>query len=225
MKNFSLTILSLIAVAFFLQACGGSETKTVETNDAGTTAEAAPTAVTYNVNTQTSTANWSGGNVVGKVHSGTINIASGSFNVEAGNITAGNVAMDMTSIQAIDDGVPNDKLTGHLKADDFFGVEAHPQATFEITAVEAATADSSATHHISGNLTIRGISKEITIPANVSMSDAGLSATSSFSFNRADFEVKYGSGAFFEGLGDKMIKDEVALALNIVAAPAASGTK
>jgi polyisoprenoid-binding protein YceI len=217
------TILSIIAIAslFFMVACGEKGPDTVEAKPEADTAQASSTSATYAVDGAASTLEWIGRKQVGQdMHQGTIAIQSGSMSVEGGNLTAGNFVVDMTAI-TVTDQTPDEKkgyLVGHLQSDDFFNAEAFPTATFAVTKVEAATDDSTATHHISGNLTIRDVTKEITIPANVTISEDKITTSSSFAINRADFNVKYGSATHIVDITkDKIINDELEFNLSMVA--------
>lgn len=213
----------LLSLSLLLVACGGKKEATVATSEEATKAEATAAAVDYAVNTEASTLAWLGKKVTGQ-HDGTIKISNGAFSVEGGNITAGSFAIDMTSIANNDLAESPEmqaKLLGHLSSADFFNVEEHPTATFEITKVDALTGDASGmTHSISGNLTIKGISKQITFPAKVSMADGSFTAEADFNIDRTEWDIKYGSGKFFEDLGDKTIYDDINLKLALNASAA-----
>lgn len=225
------TILSIIAITslFFLVACGGKGPDTVEAKPEAETAQATVTSTTYALDAASSTLAWVGRKQVGQdMHSGTISIQAGSMNVEGGNLTAGNFTVDMNSIQVTDQ-TPDEKkgyLVGHLKSDEFFNAEQFPTATFAVTKVAAST-EAGATHNISGNLTLRDVTKEITIPATITITQDQVSATSNFAINRADFNVKYGSATHIVDIAkDKVINDEIEFSLNMVANnQAAQGTK
>lgn len=160
------------------------------------------------VNLEKSTVSWVGKKVTGK-HGGIINIKEASLEMEDGKLSGGSFTIDMTSIKVTDEGGFAAKLEGHLKSDDFFGVEAHPTASFEITKV--ASLGTPGDYKITGNLTIKETTKEIKFHANVSES----SATAEITVDRSDFNVKYGSGSFFDNLGDKTIYDDFYLTVNL----------
>lgn len=214
----------MTGIALFLAACGGKKEATVATGEKATTAEASATSSKYQVDVATSTLGWTGKKVTGQ-HNGAIKISEGSFSVENGNIAAGKFVIDMTSISNEDLAEAPDmqkKLLGHLSSPDFFNVAEHPQATFEITSVAALNADpNGATHTISGNLTIKGISKEISFPALVSMHDGSFRAEADFNIDRTEWDIRYGSGKFFDDLGDKTIYDDINLRLALSASTAA----
>jgi polyisoprenoid-binding protein YceI len=143
--------------------------------------------------------------------------------VEAGNLVGGNFTINMNSLDNTDlkgtDSYEN--LLGHLKSDDFFSVATHPTATFEITGATAKTGDTTATHDISGNLTIKGITKNLTFPAKVTLGDDKLEATAEFFFDRTLYDIKFNSSNFFENLGDKAINNEIGIKLDLKASKAA----
>lgn len=220
----STLFILMTGLAILLSSCSGKKDATVATSEKGEAAMAAATAQDFMVDVNASNLAWTGKKVTGQ-HDGTIKLSNGKFKVESGNITAGKFTIDMSSIANNDLAEAPDmqkKLLGHLSSPDFFNVAEHPTASFEITKVSALTGDASgATHTISGNLTIKGISKEITFPAKVSMSDGSFSAEADFNIDRTEWDIRYGSGKFFEDLGDKTIYDDINLKLALAASTAA----
>lgn len=221
-RNLFLTFTTALA----LVACS-TDSKTAETGEAGETATASLAAVEYAIDHNASSILWTGRNVVaGKAHTGTINISAGTLSVEGDVLTAGDFTIDMTSIKNTDLGDPTyaAKLEGHLADTAFFAVADYPTASFAVTGVEAVTGEEGVTHHVSGNLTLRGVTKEIKIPANVSITESAVSATADFVIDRSLWNVKYGSGSFFDDLGDNLIEDNIELTLTLAATPAGNPT-
>jgi polyisoprenoid-binding protein YceI len=106
--------------------------------------------------------------------------------------------------------VAAEKLEEHLRSDDFFSIETYPEARFVIKNVSAGM--------VTGDLTVKSITKTITFPAKiVSESDARIVADASIILNRANWDIRYGSGSFFEDLGDSLIDDKVGITLHLVA--------
>lgn len=173
------------------------------------------TATDYTVDTKATTASWLGKKVTGQ-HNGKIQLAKGSVVANNGAITGGTIEIDMTSITCEDltDKEWNDKLVGHLKADDFFGVDKFPTAKFEITKV-AAKKDNDA--DVTGKLTIKGITEEVTFPAKIKLDEKTLVVIAKITVDRTKFGIKYGSANFFEGIGDKAIDNNFELDVNVVA--------
>ncbi len=101
-----------------------------------------------------------------------------------------------------------------MRSDDFFNVEKHPTSIFKITSVSKSK-ETDATYFISGELTIKGITNKITFPATVSMKGDKVNAKATFEVDRSKWDIKYGSGSFFDDLADKMIYDEFELAVNL----------
>lgn len=176
--------------------------------------------VTYTVDTQKSEINWKGTKVTGE-HVGAIQLKEGSLTAEGNKLTGGHFIVDMNTIVNEDlSGEYKTKLEGHLKSDDFFGVEKHPKAIFVIN---KATYKEGSTYEVSGDLTIKGITNPVTFPATVNVEDNQITADATIVVDRAKYDVRYGSGSFFEGLGDKMIYDEFELKVSLVASQAQVG--
>lgn len=168
---------------------------------------------TYKVDTEESTLGWVGKKVTGK-HYGVVNIKSGSIDYSE-NKLSGNFTIDMTSIEAQDlQGEYKTKLENHLKSDDFFSVEKNPTSSLKVNKAESL---GNGKYNITGDLTIKGVTNPITFPATVTVIDGVLRADANITFDRSKWNVKYGSGSFFEGLGDKMIYDDVSMSLSLIA--------
>ncbi len=182
----------------------------------------------YNVATEGDEIAWEGYKTfnVGDAHNGTIQVSEGSFKVEDGSLVGGEFTIDMTSINDLDLAESPDykeKLEGHLKSKDFFAVDSFPTAKFVITGAEAVSADDTtgATHHVTGNLTLRGITKSITIPAEVNMTEDMIAFnTPEFVIDRSQWNVRFRSTAFTEFADiakDKVIDNNIKLQINLEA--------
>ena len=170
--------------------------------------------------------NWAGSKVAGGGHNGTIPVTSGSFTVTDGALSAGEFTIDMTGIKDLDleDAEDNAKLVGHLKSDDFFNVEEYEQAMFEVTGAEP-TAEAGATHTITGDMTIKGITNEISFPATVSQEGDAVTTVASFNIDRTRWKVKFRSKAFPEFANvaaDKIISDEIKIEFSLTGEMAAA---
>lgn len=160
------------------------------------------------VNTETSVVAWKAYKVTGS-HMGTVALKSGTLEFDGEKLVGGEFVVDMPTIITTDlEGDMKGKLEGHLKSDDFFGVEAHPTATLKFTEVKASGKNS---YEVTGDLTIKGITKPITFDVSV----YGSKATATLKVDRAAYDVKYGSGSFFDNLGDKTIYDEFDLVVDL----------
>lgn len=184
------------------------------------TENATAAAESYAIDTEISQINWVGAKLLGKKHTGFMKLKSGNIEVADGNITGGKFTVDMASITDTDLAPEQGKadLEGHLKSDDFFDVAKFPEAIFEITSVKAMSDNPEATHEITGNFTLKGVTKSVSIPASIIISNGQLAAkTPQFVIDRTQWGVQYGSGAL--GLAqDEIINDEVGLQLAIKAA-------
>ena len=213
-------VLILFAASTFMVACGGgSQQEAVETTDEQDI-PVVEASVIYEVE-EGSTLNWRGFKThVPDDHTGMIRIAGGEINMEGENIVAGSFHVDMNSIvltDALKDNEEKSKyLIGHLMSDDFFAVDSFPMSTFDITSVETIESDSvKATHTIRGNLTMRGITKNISFPATVMMHDEKLHIKAdTFTIDRTEWKVMFNSESWIgeitaatkEKLIDKMIE-------------------
>jgi polyisoprenoid-binding protein YceI len=160
-----------------------------------------------NVDVEQSTITWKGYKVTGQ-HEGTIELKEGTLLFEGNKLKGGSFIVDMASITDTDlEGEWKGKLEGHLKSDDFFGVEKHPTANLTITKVEP-----NGDHYtVNGDLTI----KDITNPITFDMTIDENSAKASLNIDRSKFDVRYGSPSFFNNLKDKAIYDEFELNVNL----------
>lgn len=160
---------------------------------------------------------WLAKKVTGQ-HNGTVNLKSGTLSIDKNKLTGGTFVIDMTSIvvEDIENEEDNAKLKGHLHSADFFNTSEFGEASFAITSAKKKKSDEG-NYEITGNLTIKGITNAVTFPANVSVSGDNATATATIVFDRAKFDVRYGSGSFFDNLGDKTIYDDVEMKINLVA--------
>lgn len=205
--------LSLALVASTILASCGSEA--VEATDKKEVAEATVESVAYKVDPAASVLNWHGEKVA-YGHDGTINITEGELTMKGDTVTSGNFVVDMKTVVGTDEGAnPEDmaKLAGHLMSPDFFDAEKFPTSKFEVTGW-AKNADG--THNLSGNLTIKDSTKNISFPATIKVEGEKLTANAEFTINRNDWGVTWGSG-LSGAIGDKIISDDIKFKVNLVA--------
>ena len=166
-------------------------------------------AQTKKVDATKSSITWLGKKVTGQ-HEGTINLKEGALTFKGKNVVGGDFTVDMTSMTTTDlkAGQGKEKLDGHLKSGDFFGTEKFPTATLVFKTV---TAKSTNVYSVSADLTIKGI----TNPVTFDLATTGNSATANVKINRTKYDIKYGSGSFFDNLGDKAIYDDFDLTVNL----------
>jgi len=179
-------------------------------------------AVTVKVNTEdlnnvdivASVLNWEGSKPTGS-HNGTVALKSGGLLIEGGTLTQGVFVVDMNTITNTDmvgsEGAA--KIEGHLKASDFFDVAVYPTAKFVITSV----VDTEGKLAVTGNLTIKDITKNITIPATVATVE-GITTFKSetFTIDRTDFGVVYASKKLDAALKDKFINDLMEMSFSVI---------
>lgn len=164
---------------------------------------------TYKVDTQASSIDWIGRKITGQ-HTGKIKISSGDLLVNGNAIKGGSFVMDMNSMNS-----DSQKLTGHLKTDDFFSVEKNPTSKFVITKVTGAGKDRIS---VTGDLTIKGITQSISFPATVKKEgNAIVAVAKNVMIDRSKFDIRFGSKSFFNDIGDKAIDDNFELGINLVA--------
>ena len=220
-----LSILALSA-AMFIVACKENKTDSATTSTEQTAA--AQTGDNFTVNTDSSTVKWTA------YHKGGLNPrfgtmkTTGTLSAAEGNLTSGTLNSDVNSLLTdpnsvdpkLSDGKTSVDLDGHLKSPDFFDAAKYPSVKFEITKVEdlPATAEKSkvegANKQVSGNLTIKDKTVNVTFPAKVDVTADQVSLVSKFTINRADWGLAYGTDGDPK---DWMISKDVDLDLNIVA--------
>ncbi len=189
------------------------------------------------LNKRVSTLEWTGGlKFINNNHNGNLKIKTGSLFLEDKTNIIGTIVVDMLSMANID--LPDSKkeyLIGHLRSEDFFHVERFPTASLKINNSKILEKQSSGKYNmeVSGDLTIKSITKPITFTAIVDLDSDVKSATGTMQFNRADFGVQYrtemhldDAKSFWnsatttkEALKDKVIKDEIDIKFNIVSVP------
>jgi polyisoprenoid-binding protein YceI len=205
-------ITSFVALAAFavVVGCSKNPAENVPAAEVKTATNGAPALVpvvakTYAFGPETSSIDFVGSKVTGS-HKGGFKKFTGELNViEDRLVPAGNkVVIDMDSTWS-----DSDRLTGHLKNADFFDVPKFPTATFITTGIDKGATNSTVT----GNLTLHGVTKQISFPADIIFTNGAVNLNAEFFLNRNDFDIKY------TGKADDLIRQEVVLKLKVVAAP------
>ncbi len=173
------------------------------TGEAAPAASAPASAEKYSINPENSKIEFVGSKVTGS-HNGSFGKFSGAIDY-AGQPEKSrvNIAIDLDSLTTDD---PN--LTAHLKTPDFFDVAKYPQATFQSTEIKAG-GEKGATHTVTGNLQMHGVTKSVTFPATIAVTPQAVSVDSSFAINRKDFGINYA------GAADNLIRNDVVLTLRV----------
>ncbi len=152
---------------------------------------------------QASNLQWEAKKVVGAGHKGTLTFSAGEFTYKNNELVGGSFVVDMNTLTVTDedmDAKGKAKLEEHLKSDDFFAVKKFPTATLKLKTVTKTQAG----YKAEGDLTIKGITKPVTVELLRTAAD-GFAST--VVINRTQYDIKYGSGSFFSNLGDKAIED------------------
>ena len=131
---------------------------------------------------------------------------SGVVQTVGGKVQGVHVDVDVTSLDA---GKP--KLNGHLNSPDFFDTEKYPKATFQSTSIQEGSTEAGMTHTVTGDLTMRGVTKSVTFPMKVQVTDDRLIGETEFAINRLDWNIAY------PGAPDNLIQDKVVLTIKLVA--------
>lgn len=150
-------------------------------------------------------------------HSGTIALKKGNVIIENEKLTGGTFIIDMSTIVVTDiDGAGKTKLEGHLNSKDFFNTKEFNESSFVITSVnETKLTEEGFNTEITGKLTIKGISNEVSFPAKVEVEKGKFAAYGEMTVDRTKFDISYGSASFFDNLGDRAIYDDFTLKISL----------
>lgn len=166
------------------------------------------TAQTKKIDASKSTVTWIGKKVTGQ-HNGTVELKDGALVFKGKKLAGGTFTVNMTTLTATDlTGEYQGKLNGHLKSEDFFGTEKYP--TSKLVFKKIATKPNGV-YTVTADLTI----KDVTAPVTFDITVKGTTATTTFKIDRTKYGIKYGSGSFFDNLGDKTINDEFELTVSL----------
>jgi len=219
MKKIILLCIPMLFMGLLI-SCKNDKGKTSTSGPASKAAVSSGTS--YTIDNALSKVIWTGSKPTGS-HTGTLNVSSGNVSFADGKLTGGKFTLDMNSINNTDlEGGAKASLEAHLKGteagkeDDFFNVTKFPQADFEITKVTALAGNADANCMVFGNLTLKGVTKQIGFRANTSVTGNTLNVTTpSFKINRTDWGIKFMSKSFIDGLKDKFVDDDIELKINL----------
>ncbi|MBK3517567.1 YceI family protein [Carboxylicivirga marina] len=172
---------------------------------------ASANAQTVKANVEASALKWTGTKVVGSSHYGFIKLKEGSLELKKGHIQKGHFVIDMKSMTNIDveNEEYNKKLIGHLFSDDFFGVETYPTATLALASVTKFKNNEATAK---GQLTIKGQVH----PVEFTIEKKDNDYIASITVDRTLYGIRYGSGSFFDNLGDKAISNDFTMDVSLV---------
>jgi len=200
--------LVAIAALMLLSACANpaADKPKAVVGEATNTSSASPVAgEKYLITSENSKIEFIGAKVTGH-HNGSFKKFSGTVDY-AGQIEKSRVSITIDS-SSLETDTPD--LTKHLKTADFFDVAKYPEAKFESTEIKPG-GEKGASHTVTGNLTLHGVTKSVTFPATITVNPGVITVESSFAINRKDFAINY------PGKTDDLIRDDVALALHVKA--------
>ncbi|RZJ59039.1 MAG: YceI family protein [Flavobacterium sp.] len=215
------SILLLSSVLALGVSCKKDNAADAEVNDAAATTEVSAESQKYTVDAAGSTIEWKASKPTGN-HNGTIGLSNGEISVKDGNLEAGKFTIDMKSITVTDlkAGDGKEDLESHLKglgkddADHFFNINKYPTGTFEMT----GSSKEGEKTMIEGNLTLKGVTKNIKFPATVTIAEDAVTIVSeTFNINRTLWNINYSSKSVIENLGDKYINDDIEIKVNLKA--------
>ena len=213
-----ITSATFFASLFFLMAFNPQQPTNIYDKEKATIKKDT-SKTTYKLLTNYSKILWTGSKIGGQ-HTGEISFNEGYFEFADTVLVDGKFEINMHSITNTDiaDTAMAAKLVTHLKSEDFFNVKTYPRAIFRITKVipYGKVGELQHKYKIVGKLTMNGITRTIKFVADLFIYDTGnISVTSIFSIDRSDFNIKYGSGTFFDDLKDKIIYDDILLELSL----------
>lgn len=170
---------------------------------------------TYTIDVHKSKIEWIGKKLTGE-HTGDIKLTSGFLTYEGETLKGGTFIIDMSSMTNKDLSKSSAvNLLGQLKSDDFFAVDKYPTAKFVITSVKNIDIENV---NITGDLTIKGITKPISFTAVIrKRGNILVAVANAVKVDRAKYNIRYGSKSFFADIGDKAIDDEFELNITLLA--------
>lgn len=223
MKNtFRQLILAAAAPLFLaLPSCSDDAPEGDQATITDAQQAAAGAGTVYVVDTNSSRIRFTG-HGVGKNHPGKFRLQSGTVSVQNNQITGGSFVINIKSMDLEQKGgMFDEKLHPHLLSGDFFDAEKFGTARFEITSVspyENAGKDTSlvkgANFMVSGNFTLKDVTKNIQFPARIELDDQELEAEANFDIDRTQWQMNYGND---KTLGDSFISETVNIELDLEA--------
>jgi polyisoprenoid-binding protein YceI len=158
---------------------------------------------------------WDATKVTG-AHNGIVKVVDGRIAIVDNVIVDGMLRIPMSSINVhdIQDAESNQKLTAHLSSADFFDVQNHPYAVYKINKSKGTLSGGKVT--LEGIMNIKGISVPQSIAMEVHDKGDRWILVGTMELDRSNYNIRYGSGSFFSGLGDKLIHDQFKLRPEIV---------
>lgn len=242
MRSTILTSICVVSLLVFSQ-CSAPKSEQAQVGEAQEQVPIPEVADRYGIDTRQSIITWIGTKPTGQ-HNGIISLSEGELAITNAEISGGSLTIDIRSLEVMDlkkDSEDYTKLTNHLMSEDFFHADQYPDARFEITGVDRADSSSvfeskeefkskytpaplsrfmvaNPTHRITGNLTMRGVTKSISFPATVSISGETVKVEAKFNIDRTDWGLSYGDEASVaDKARDKFIYNTVNVGFSLIA--------
>lgn len=207
MKKIQLMLAAVAVVS--LVSCSSNQTAEAPANETPEVAAPAVEGEKYTLNTEESVVAWRGEAIGSHFHTGTVGLKEGYVEIAEGKVVGGDFTLDVTSIDATDENYSDDKghtkadFIGHLSTGDFLLIEEFPEAAFKVT--------SAAGDKVTGDFTVRGITKEETATVtSVEEAEGTVTVTAEMTFDRQKYDVSF-------GMKDIVIDDNVPLTITLVA--------
>ncbi|HEY1041787.1 MAG TPA: YceI family protein [Candidatus Paceibacterota bacterium] len=188
--------------------------ETVSPEDMTTSTSTQPASIedgNYKI-TDDQTIGWNAKKRVGGGHNGTIDVTKGEFTVKDNSITKGSIDFSLASLVDLDleDGKAKTQLESDLKGEGFFNTEKYPNGSFSVTKASPIVAGSAT---LTGNLTLKGKTSEVSFPVMVQADKDMITLTGTMTFNRTKFGINYASASIPGAVKDVIIEDEVGVTI------------
>lgn len=244
MRKLKLSIISILSLLLAISCSQKPDSHEAEVSEAQEVSTVSADAMHYKVDTSASQINWFGFKPAGQ-HTGIFSVEQGHLSIEDGQVVGGSFVFDLEKVNVQDlQGEDRQKLTGHLKSEDFFYTEKYPTAKFVITNVEKYNGGAlvsseeenddmnvvvndeeiedykinNPTHTITGNLTMRDTTLSISFPAEIAITDEYAEAQAKFSIDRTKWNISYNDESDPVRVAkDKFIYNTVNVGLDIIA--------
>jgi polyisoprenoid-binding protein YceI len=202
----------ILIIALLVFGCNGPVTAV---NNNKTSASSVALGQKYSIDTRETVVTWKGSMVIAAAeeHKGYVYLSKGELMIEKNQLVGGTFEIDMNTIEYGDKENKNTPVN-HLKSPDYFDVKKFPFATFVITRV---TSSNDENMQVTGNLTIKGVTNEVSFPAKIDLKDGIVKANGELMIDRTDWGIRYRSGKFYDVVADQIVSDDVEFLMKIVA--------
>ncbi|MEO7978283.1 YceI family protein [Flavobacterium sp.] len=214
MNNKTLIPYLILIIAPFILGCPGPVKEENKNHASANSLSLDAGNEKYGIKTKESVVTWKGGNLMGSNnHVGYVYISKGELIIEKDHLMGGTAEVDMNTIE--DENHERDNgLINHLKDPDFFDVKNVPFSTIVLTKAVSINAEN---WKVAGNLTIKGITNQITFPARIKVNDGIVKLNGRLVIDRTQWDIRYKSGKFYDLLADQTISDSIEFYIKIVA--------